>query len=201
MNTDQFAVVTSIFTLGGLVGALIAGPCCTKYGRLLTMRLTTTVFVVGPIFEALAPSISVMSIGRFVSGIGAGSSLVVGPIYISEVAPPKEKGFFGALTQIMVNVGILLTQVLGYFLSRDSMWRIILGVAGCVGLLQLILLFLVPESPKWLAEHNHPQLARAILRKIRGRKEDLEDEVAAWNVDSSAEDICLAILSTGMITS
>ncbi|KAL2047844.1 hypothetical protein ABVK25_011300 [Lepraria finkii] len=189
MNTDQFAVITSIFTLGGLVGALIAGPCCTQYGRLLTMRLTTTFFVVGPIFEALAPSISVMSIGRFISGIGAGSSLVVGPIYISEVAPPKEKGFFGALTQIMVNVGILLTQVLGYFLSRDSMWRIILGLAGCIGLLQLLMLFLVPESPKWLAEHNHPQRARAILRKIRGRKEDLEDEVAAWNVDSSAEDI------------
>ena len=156
------------------------------------MQLTTTVFVVGPIFEALAPSISVISIGRFISGIGAGSSLVVGPIYISEVAPPKEKGLFGALTQIMVNVGILLTQVLGYFLSRSNMWRIILGVAGCIGLLQLVLLFLVPESPKWLAEHHHPQKAREILRKIRGRKEDLEAEVAAWNVDSSAEDICIA---------
>lgn len=152
------------------------------------MRLTTMFFVIGPILESLAPSISVISIGRVISGIGAGSSLVVGPIYISEVAPPKEKGFFGALTQIMINVGILLTQVLGYFLSRDNLWRIILGVAGCIGLAQLLGLFLVPESPKWLAEHNHPQKARDILRRIRGRKEDLEDEVSAWNVDGVTED-------------
>ena len=199
MTTDQFAVVSSIFTLGGFLGALVAGPCCNKYGRLLTMRLTTIFFVIGPIFESLAPSISMISVGRFISGIGAGSSLVVGPIYISEVAPPKEKGFFGALTQIMINVGILLAQVLGYFLSRDNLWRIILGVAGCIGLAQLFGLFLVPESPKWLAEHNHPQKARDILRRIRGRKEDLEDEVSAWNVDGVTEDTCMSTTAPMLI--
>ena len=199
MNTDQFAVVSSIFTLGGLLGALIAGPCCNRYGRLLTMRLTSIFFVVGPIFESMAPSISVISIGRFISGIGAGSSVVVGPIYISEVAPPEEKGFFGALTQIMINVGILLTQVLGYFLSRDNLWRIILGVAGCIGIAQLFGLFLVPESPKWLAEHNHPQKAREILRRVRGRKEDLEDEVSTWNIDGVAEDTCMSATSPTVI--
>lgn len=163
------------------------------------MRLTTMFFVIGPIFESLAPSISVISFGRFISGIGAGSSLVVGPIYISEVAPPKEKGFFGALTQIMINVGILLTQVLGYFLSRDDLWRIILGVAGCIGLAQLFGLFLVPESPKWLAEHNHPQKAKDILRRIRGRKEDLEDEFSAWNIDGGTEDTCISATTPMLI--
>lgn len=192
MNIDQFAIVSSIYTLGGLLGALAGGPLCNKYGRLLTMRLTTIFLIIGPILESLAPSIALLSFGRFFSGIGSGAALVVVPIYISEVAPPNEKGFFGSLTQIMVNVGILLAQVLGYFLSRDNLWRIILAVAGGIGLLQLLGLAIVPESPKWLAEHRSPQRAREILRKMRGRKADLEDECAAWNVDSSADDIYMS---------
>lgn len=189
MNTDQFAVVSSMYTLGGLLGALAAGPLCNKYGRLLAMRLTTIFFVIGPIFESAAPSISLLAFGRVLSGIGAGSSLVVVPIYISEVSPPKEKGLFGAATQIMVNAGIVIAQVLGYFLSKGSMWRIILAVAGGIGIFQLLALSMVPESPKWLAEHRNPQHARHILRRMRGQKVDLDEEVKAWNVDSSQEDI------------
>lgn len=190
MNTDQFAVVSSMFTLGGFLGALAAGPMCNKYGRLLTIRLTTIFFVIGPIIESAAPSIGLLAFGRVVSGVASGSAVVVVPIYISEVAPPKEKGLFGALTQIMVNMGIVIAQVLGYFLSKDSLWRIILAVAGGIGLLQLLALTVVPESPKWLAEHRSPQHARHILRKMRGHKADLDEEVKAWNVDSSQEDIC-----------
>lgn len=189
MNTNQFAVVSSMYTLGGFLGAIAAGPLCNKYGRLLTMRLTTIFFVIGPIFESAAPSISLLAFGRILSGIGAGSALVVVPIYISEVAPPKEKGLFGAATQIMVNAGIVIAQVLGYFLSKGSMWRIILAVAGGIGIFQLLALSVVPESPKWLAEHRNPQHARHILRRMRGKKVDLDEEVKAWNVDSSSEDI------------
>lgn len=195
MNTRQFSVVVSLYTLGGLLGALLAGPSCNRYGRLNTIRLTTLFHTVGPIFESLSPNIGLMAFGRLLSGVGSGASLVVVPIYISEVSPPKEKGLFGAMTQIMVNIGILLAQVLGYFLSRDSLWRIILAVAGGIALLQLLGLFMVPESPKWLAEHNKPQKAREILRKMRGRKADLDEEVKAWNIDSSQEDICMHLLS------
>ena len=194
MNTDQFAVVSSMYTLGGFLGALAAGPLCNKLGRLLTMRLTTIFFIIGPVFESAAPNIGLLAFGRVLSGLGAGAAVVVVPIYISEIAPPKEKGLFGALTQIMVNVGIVTAQLLGYFLSKDGLWRIILAVAGGIGVFQLLALSLVPESPKWLAEHRNPQDARRILRKLRGHKADLDEEVKAWNVDSSREDICAYIL-------
>lgn len=189
MNTDQFAVVSSIYTLGGLFGAFMGGPCCNKYGRAFTMRIMTIFFVIGPAFEAPASNIAILCIGRLLSGVGAGAALVVAPIYISEMAPPKEKGLFGALTQIMINFGIFTTQLLGYFLSRDNLWRIILAVAGGIGILQVLGLALVPESPKWLAEHGSPQRARDILRKLRGRKVDLDDEVKSWNIDGSNSDI------------
>lgn len=193
MNTDQFAVVSSIYTLGGLLGALSAGSFCSKYGRLQAMRLTTLFFVVGPLLESLAINIAFLCLGRFISGIGAGAAVVVVPIYISEIAPPKEKGLFGAFTQVMINLGILISQLLGYFFSRDNMWRVILATAGGIGAVQLLGLSFVPESPKWLAEHHSPERARAILRRIRGRKVNIEEEVKAWSTDSSNEDICISL--------
>ena len=130
-----------------------------------------------------------MCFGRLISGLGCGAAIVVVPIYIAETAPPKEKGLFGAFTQISICLGILVTQLLGYFMSRGSMWRYILATAGIIGLFQLAALLFVPESPKWLAERSSPQTAREILHQIRGRKADIEAEVKAWNIDATANDI------------
>ena len=189
MNKGQFATVSSIYTLGGLLGALSGGPACNKYGRLKAMRWISVFFIIGPVIESVANSIGLLCIGRLLSGIGAGAAIVVVPIYISEVAPPREKGLFGALTQITICLGILVTQILGYFLSKGNLWRIILAAAAGFGLVQFMGLFLVPESPKWLAEHKHPQLARKILQRIRGHRVDLDEEVKAWTIDSSQTDI------------
>ncbi|KAI9812930.1 MAG: hypothetical protein M1827_004448 [Pycnora praestabilis] len=188
MNPTLFGLVQSIFTLGGLIGALLAGPAAMKYGRLNTMRSTTTFFVIGPVFEALAPSVAVMTVGRLLSGLGAGAAIVVVPIYISETAPPREKGMFGALTQVMVNLGIIIAQLLGLFLSKNQLWRVILGVGGGIGLLQLGGLIGAVESPKWMADHRDPQKARKILVQIRGHKVDISDEVESWPGGEDADD-------------
>lgn len=196
MNATQFGAVSSLYTLGGLVGALLAGPIATKYGRLFTMRLTTTVFVLGPLGEALAPNFGVMSTGRFLSGIGAGAATVVGPIYVAEVAPPESKASYGAFTQIMTNSGIFLAQLLGYFLSRGNLWRIILAVAGLIGALQLLGLLFVPESPKWLAEHHQISQARHVLQKIRGPEADIEAEVKEWKTETTEDEEAALLASS-----
>lgn len=85
MDETQFAVVQSIYTLGGLIGALITGPLATRYGRLLTMRLTTIVFILGPAAESLASNIPIMIVGRLLSGVGAGASTVVCPICCGDI--------------------------------------------------------------------------------------------------------------------
>ncbi|KAJ5692701.1 hypothetical protein N7462_002124 [Penicillium macrosclerotiorum] len=186
MNPSQFGLVSSIYTLGGLVGALLAGPVATTYGRRLALQATTVFFILGPVAETLASAISLLALGRFLSGIGSGAAIVVGPIYVSEIAPPDSRGFFGAFTQVMTNVGILLTQSLGYFWSHDSLWRLILGVAGLIGTLQLLGLFMVPESPSWLAEHHQAGPARRVLQRIRGKDANIEAEVQAWRTEGAA---------------
>ena len=182
MNPSQFGLISSIYTLGGLLSALLAGPVATKYGRLLTLRATTLFFIVGPMAMALGSNIPALSFGRLVAGIGSGAAIVVGPIYVSEIAPPSARGFFGAFTQIMANVGILLTQTLGLFLSKGNKWRVILAVGGIIGAVELAGLFLVPESPTWLAEHHKGTLARNVLQRIRGKDADIDGEIADWNI-------------------
>lgn len=188
MNPSQFGLVSSIYTLGGLLGALLAGPVATRYGRLFVLRATTAFFILGPLAMTQAKSIPVISLGRLVAGVGSGAAIVVGPIYISEIAPPGARGFFGAFTQIMTNVGILVTQILGYFWSRGNKWRYILAVAGVIGLVELLGLFFVPESPIWLAERQKSTRARQVLQRIRGEDADIDAEIEGWNVSADPAD-------------
>jgi sugar porter (SP) family MFS transporter len=187
MNSAEFGLVSSSYTLGGLLGALLAGPLATRYGRLITLRATTAFFMLGPVFETTATTIGQFSVGRVLSGVGAGASIVVGPIFIAEVAPPASRGLFGAFTQVMTNVGILISQSLGYFLSKGNLWRLILAVAGVIGLLELLGLFFVPESPVWLAEHQRVACAKQVLQRIRGRGADIRPEIKDWDVSSSED--------------
>ncbi|CAK7243778.1 MAG: Bifunctional purine biosynthesis protein PurH [Sporothrix thermara] len=184
MSEAQFATVSSIYTVGGLIGALVAGPFCSRYGRLLAMRLTAMLFLAGSLLTTFAASIAILAIGRVCNGLGAGAATVIVPLYISEVAPVQSRGFFGAFTQITVNVGILFTQTLGYFLSHGSDWRYILGTGIVLATAQGWGLAFVPESPAWLAAHNESpgslQDARHILQRIRGNKANLDAEVAHW---------------------
>lgn len=183
MNEAEFAALSSMFVLGGFAGAITAGPFSTNYGRLLAMRMTSVFFVLGSALETLSGTVPMMSIGRFLAGVGAGASTVIVPLYVSEVAPPKERGLFGSLTQVMINSGILITQTMGYFLSKGFLWRIILGAGACIGLVQGIGLLFVPESPAWLAAHKDPQVAIRTLQRIRGKGYSIAEEIEAWEGD------------------
>lgn len=178
---SQFGLITSSFTLGGLLGALSAGPLTASRGRLPTMLYASVFAVLGPVFEALSPNIPILTIGRLISGVGAGAATVVVPIYISEICPPGQKGFWGSATQVMTNGGILITLVLGLFLSKPQLWRVILGVGGVIaGCMMVGLVVGGVESPVWLREMGRGDEARKVSRRIRGEGEgdidDVEDD-------------------------
>ncbi|RMX96029.1 hypothetical protein D0866_16436, partial [Hortaea werneckii] len=188
MDSVQFGLVSSIFTLGGFLGALCGGPATTQYGRLKAMIVSGILAAIGPAFEALANSIGFLITGRLIAGLGAGAATVIVPIYISEIAPPYQKGFFGSFTQVMINVGILITQTLGLFLSRGQFWRIILGVGGAIAALQVVCLVLGgQESPKWLADNGKPSRAKRTLRKLRGHQANIDEEVVGWGLESERD--------------
>ncbi|KAM0326114.1 hypothetical protein ACHAQA_006707 [Verticillium albo-atrum] len=181
MNDAAFSTVSSAFVVGGLIGALAAGPYASKRGRLSAMRVTALVFLAGSAFETVAPGVVLLVLGRLLSGAAAGAATVVVPLYVSEIAPPKERGLFGFMTQISINLGILLTQTLGFFLSHGDSWRIILATGAVIALVQSFGLLFVPESPAWLAANGDVNGARRILQRIRGRDFDIGEEIQSWD--------------------
>ncbi|KAK4216918.1 vacuolar protein sorting-associated protein 73 [Rhypophila decipiens] len=183
MTSSEFAAVTAIFTIGGLIGALAAGPTTSARGRWLSMQMTAACFLGGSLVETFSSTRIALSVGRFLTGLGAGASTVIVPLYISEVAPPAQRGFFGSFTQISINVGILFTQTLGYFLSHDSTWRWILASGIAIAGAQTLGLLLVPESPAWTASNTGDMVqARRVLQRIRGKQANIDDEVFAWGL-------------------
>ncbi|KAJ9623727.1 Bifunctional purine biosynthesis protein PurH [Knufia peltigerae] len=188
MTAGQWDLVQSIFTIGGLFGACFSGFVATKFGRLFALKWLTFFLGMGPIAEALANKMWVLAMGRALSGLGAGAATVVCPIYISEVAPPDRRGLFGAFTQVQINSGILLAQLLGYFLSKNTKWRWILATAGFIAAATFIGLMLAPETPKWLAANHRPRMARGILQRIRGKNVEIREEMEQWEISGEAEE-------------
>ncbi|KAF8247835.1 general substrate transporter [Wilcoxina mikolae CBS 423.85] len=179
MASWEFGLVTSIFALGGLFGALAAQPMGNRYGRRSTLALNSTGFIVAAVMKALATNVNALVLGRFISGLSSGAAAVVVPLYVNEIAPPDAKGKFGAFTQISINIGILTTQVLGLFLSKPQYWRLILVVGAAIGALQGILLLRIPESPKYLVSVGNRNGARDSLARLRGPSysAEIEDEI------------------------
>ena len=194
MSEARFATVSSVYTIGGLIGALAAGPFCSRNGRRPAMAVTAFVFLVGSLVETFSASVAMLAVGRVLNGLSAGASTVIVPLYISEVAPPASRGFFGAFTQITVNVGILFVQTLGFFLSHDAAWRFILGTGIVLALVNLVGMWGVAESPAWLVVHKGQSVrAHIILQRIRGAGVSIADEVAAWPPSSSTGVVASAV--------
>ena len=187
MTPAVFAVVSSIFTLGGLVGALSGGPLSTRRGRLYPLRLTAPFFTAGSLLEALAPSVAFLILGRILSGIGAGASITVGPIYIAEIAPTRSRGLLGAATQVVINLGIVIALLLGWLFGYGAMWRLVLGVGAGLGALQLVLLAFAIESPEWLGANGRAGEARRNLTRIRCGKLGA-DEAGKWALSGEASE-------------
>jgi sugar porter (SP) family MFS transporter len=145
------------------------------------MQATAVFYICGAAIETIAGSVPLLVLGRFIAGVGAGASTVIVPLYISEISPPKERGLFGAMTQVSINIGILSSQTLGYFLSYGNSWRWILAIGFIIAVTQGLGLFLVPESPAWLAAHGGSSQARVTLQRIRGKTFDITEETQNWD--------------------
>lgn len=144
-------LVTSIYSIGGLITASFTGTFAGRYGRRPTTLLTTLPFFLGSLLLTTAHGQFQLQLGRFLAGLGAGAAIVVVPLYLNEIAPEGYKGLLGFMNQVSINVGILLAQMLGVAFGGYDGWRKILGAGMVIAFLDAILLWVfVPESPKWV---------------------------------------------------
>ena len=163
--------------IGTVAGSLVAGLPADKYGRKPVLFIIALLFAVSAIGNALTSTWSLFIFFRFVGGIAVGASSVVAPMYISEISPANVRGRMTALFQFNVIFGILMAYVSNYFLSSigDDAWRWMLGVMFIPAAAYFILLFIVPESPRFLIKAGKVEEAKKVLEKIEAT--DIDNEI------------------------
>ncbi|KAI5950927.1 hypothetical protein KGF54_004001 [Candida jiufengensis] len=189
MTPEQIGLVTSIFSIGGLIGSFYVGYLADKYGRKFTGYLHCLMYIIGSMINGLSNTYISLLIGRFVCGLGAGSALVITSLYINEVSPINSKGLLGSMNQVSINVGILFTQLLSLKWSNDNDWRWLLIMGGIIAMINIVVLaLLVHESPMWLANQGSKDQAFFVLHKLRGGNYSfVSEEVNSWKTTSSEE--------------
>ena len=166
-----FAVGCVIF--GAMAGNLLAGPLADRFGRKKVLIIVAALFAISATWSALATSYTEFIIARIIGGIGIGGAILIAPIYIAEIAPPKLRGSLVSFNQLNIVIGISAAYFSNYFLVNygDESWRWMLGVEAIPAVIYFLLLFTVPRSPRWLIlKLNKVKLARKILNKIGGEE-------------------------------
>jgi len=154
---------------GTIFGALFGGVPAQKYGRKRSLIWIAALFVVSAVASALAPEVYTLMVARFIGGLSIGASSVVAPMYISEIAPADKRGKLTALFQFNIVLGILIAYFSNFMIGTEYIesWRWMLGVEIIPATLFLVMVFTIPESPRWLiVAKNRIQEAKEILQVI-----------------------------------
>lgn len=182
-------VVMSSALWGTVIGAVFGSIPTNKLGRKKTLIIIGVLFFVSAIGTSMANDTLVFAFFRFLGGLGIGASTIAAPTYVSEIAPAKNRGKLVALYQFNIVFGILVAFTSNYFLQDigENSWRWMLGIQALPALIYTILVFGVPESPRWILEYlKDKERAVAILKQINPDG-DFESEIKAMETEKSKE--------------
>lgn len=190
LSPFMHGITISSALIGTVIGAIFSGRPADRYGRKNVLVIIAAFYLVSAVGSALAGNVTSFIVFRFIGGIGIGASSVVAPMYIAEISPAKIRGRMTALFQFNVIFGILMAYVSNYLLRDTGIepWRWMLGVEGIPAFLFLILLFLIPESPRFLIKIGQIAKARKILEKTDVLSIDQEiEEIKSSMTKSTGE--------------
>ena len=166
VGTLLLEVITSWVTLGAMVGALVAGALADRLGRRLTIVTAAVLFVAGALVESLAPGSYVLVAGRLLVGFGVGVASVAAPLYAAELAPSRVRGRMVSLYQLAITIGIFVAYFADYLLINGDQWRVMLGISAVPGVLLVLAILPLPDSPRWYVSRDRHDEARSTLQRV-----------------------------------
>ena len=184
-NASLSGWANSCALIGCLAGALASGMLSDKFGRKRLLIAAAALFAVTSVGNGLAGSFGIFIAWRSLGGVAIGLASSLSPMYISEVAPASMRGRLVSVNQLTIVVGVLVAQLLNWWLVRDLPsgatdefirgswfgqvgWRWMFALTAAPSLLFLFGMFLVPESPRWLLKKGRNTEAAKTLTRIGG---------------------------------
>jgi len=193
LDSIQQGWYVSSALLGAIIGVASAGLLSDFFGRKRTLIISAILFTILGIGCALANSFIELVSYRIIGGTAIGIVSIVSPLYISEMSVPKFRGRLVSLYQLAITVGFLGSYIVNYFLMNfgqsvilesplphkifnTEIWRGMLGMEAVPAILFLVVLFYIPESPRWLILRHKEKSALSILQRIYNDKHDATQE-------------------------
>lgn len=158
--------------LFALLGGILGGPMIEYIGRKMTIMVTSVLFVVSWLLIGLATSIWFLYTGRAVAGLSVGIASLALPVYLGETIQPEVRGTLGLLPTALGNIGILICFVVGNYLP----WNFLALVGMIPALPFFVLVFLIPETPRWYISKANDAKAKSSLQWLRGKDSNIDDE-------------------------
>lgn len=183
LSTLQSGWYVGCALIGSIVGVLFAGKLSDSFGRKSTMIFSAALFTISALGCAVSPSLEQLIVYRIVGGLGIGIVSIVSPLYISEISPAKYRGRMVTLYQLAITIGFLGAYLMNYYLMdlsisftssselltkvfRTEVWRGMLGAESLPAVIFFIVIFIIPESPRWLIVKGKEGDATRVLSKI-----------------------------------
>ncbi|MBX5461400.1 MAG: sugar porter family MFS transporter, partial [Steroidobacteraceae bacterium] len=177
--------------LGCVIGAAIAGPLSQRVGRRGGLLVAAVLFLVsslgsafpefgfGPVGSMGAQALTPFMFYRILGGIGIGTASMLSPLYIAEIAPPSQRGRLVTYQQIAIVGGMVLVYFVNWAIAAQGDdewvlqmgWRYMLASCAVPAALFLLLLLLVPETPRWLVVKGHKEKAKQVLARLSSEEE------------------------------
>jgi MFS transporter, putative metabolite:H+ symporter len=152
--------------LGQMIGAIGFGQLAERIGRIPTAMITTAIFALGGIASVFAVGFASMFVLRFLQGLGLGAEVPVAATYINEIAPAERRGRFVLLYEFVFAVGIVVSGFIGRWAIPAWGWQSIFLIGSIPPLIVLVLMRMLPESPRWLIRRGRIEEADQALSRI-----------------------------------
>ncbi|KAI5286266.1 hypothetical protein KEM54_006919 [Ascosphaera aggregata] len=171
LSTLDKSLITSSTSLFALVSSPVAASLGDRLGRRAIIVITAALFVLGALEQALTTSVWGMIFGRSLVGLAVGAASLITPLYISELAPSHLRGRLVTTIIIFITGGQVVAYTVGWLFSTAAHgWRGIVGLGALPAAIQLILVYFLPDTPRWLVRAGQDQDARRVLLKVYGQE-------------------------------
>ena len=205
LNSFQLEMYEAAISAAAIFGAVLAGVVSEPVGRLKAFQISSVLFIAGSLMQAVSFGYYMLMVGVGIVGVAVGFGLSVDPIYIAEISPQGDRGYFVTWSEIAITGGQVLGFAVGLlieviFSSWSGSWRVIIGCGALTPVaLFLAVAFVIPESPRWLAIHGRVDEARAVLAGLglsRGAVDRTLEDIAEEQRIAPAEDASVVGLLT-----
>lgn len=205
LNVLQQGWYVGCALVGSILGVAAAGTLSDRLGRKTAMVVAATMFTLSAVGCALCNTFDQLVVYRIIGGVGIGVASIVCPMYISEIAITQFRGRLVSTYQLAITIGFVAAYLANYLLLQwshtvgegsglwhkvmvDEVYRGMLGLETIPAFLFFVVIFLLPESPRWLIVRGRSERAKGIFGRIYRREDDCEQQVAEVAASVSSEE-------------